>query len=182
MGAPEPEQTAIAGVRLLRLAPHADDRGSLVEAYRRAWLPTQAREAVQANLSISRPGVLRGLHWHREQADYWSVVSGTAFVALVDLREGSPTRLATVQRRIDAARERIGLWIPPGVAHGFHAETEVHLLYLVDAYFSGDDEWGLAWDDPAHGVNWPSTSPVLSERDRANPSLDEVLRDPPPYR
>ncbi len=182
MRAPEPEQTGIAGVRLFRLVPQGDDRGSLVETYRRAWLPLQAREAVQANLSVSRRGVLRGLHWHREQADYWFVASGTAFVALFDLREGSPTRLAAVQRRIDPGEERLGLWIPPGVAHGFYAETELHLLYLVDAYFSGDDEWGLAWDDPALGVSWPSSSPILSQRDRANPRLEEVLRDPPTYR
>jgi len=181
MDAPEHVEAGIAGVRLLRLVPHADERGGLTEAYRRAWLP-EAREAVQANLSVSHPGVLRGLHWHREQADYWCVLSGIAFVALVDLREGSPTRLATFQRRIDAAEERIGVRIPPGVAHGFYAESEVLLLYLVDAYFSGDDELGLAWDDPVLGIAWPSATPILSERDRANPSLEEVLHDPPAYR
>jgi dTDP-4-dehydrorhamnose 3,5-epimerase len=67
------------------------------------------------------------------------------------------------------------------VAHGFYAETEVVLLYLVDAYFTGDDEFGLAWDDPGVGLTWPSADPILSERDLANPSLAEVLRDPPAY-
>lgn len=181
MELPELEEAGIAGVRLLRLSPHADDRGSLTEAYRRAWLPG-GREAVQANLSVSRPGVLRGLHWHRRQADYWCVLSGSAYMALVDLREGSPTRLATFERRIEASEHRLGLWIPPGVAHGFYAETEVSLLYLVDEYFSGEDELGLAWDDPALGLAWPSPAPILSGRDRANPSLEEVLRDPPSFR
>src|SRR3990170_1456684 len=177
---PEREDPGIEGVHLLPLAPHVDERGSLTETYRREWLPG-GREVVQANLSRSNPGVLRGLHWHRRQADYWCVLSGTAFVALVDLREDSQTRLATFQRRIDAAEERVGIAIPPGVAHGFYAESEVLLLYLVDSYYSGEDEFGLAWDDPALGLTWPSPTPVLSARDRANPSLGGVLRDPPVF-
>lgn len=178
MAKPEREDVGIEGVRLVRLVPHADDRGSLTETYRREWLP-QGREVVQANLSVSRPGVLRGLHWHRRQADHWCVLSGTAYLALVDLREGSPTRLARFERRVDAAEERLGLAIPPGVAHGFYAETEVLLQYLVDAYYSGQDEHGLAWDDPELGLSWPSRTPILSDRDRSNPSLAEVLADPP---
>lgn len=170
----------IAGAQLFELEPHPDDRGSLTEIYRREWV-TAGREAVQANLSWSRPGVLRGLHWHRRQADYWCVLSGVAHVALVDLREGSPTRLGITLRRIDAGERRFGLAIPAGVAHGFFAESEVLLLYLVDATFSGDDEQGLAWDDPGLDIAWPTTSPTLSERDRSNPSLAEVLTNPPAF-
>lgn len=170
----------IVGAQLFELVPHPDDRGSLTETYRREWV-TGGREVLQANLSWSRPGVLRGLHWHRRQADYWCVLSGVAHVALVDLREGSPTRLGTALRRIDAAERRFGLAIPAGVAHGFFAESEVLLLYLVDATFTGDDEQGLAWDDPELGIVWPTATPILSERDRSNPSLAEVLGDPPRY-
>jgi len=180
MAEPGREDAGIAGVRLIPLVPHDDARGSLTETYRRQWLP-EGRKVVQANLSRSNPGVLRGLHWHRRQADYWCVLSGTAVVALVDLREDSQTRLATFQRRIDTAEERVGIAIPPGVAHGFYAESEVLLLYLVDSYYSGEDEFGLAWDDPALGLTWPSPTPVLSARDRANPSLGDVLRDPPTW-
>jgi dTDP-4-dehydrorhamnose 3,5-epimerase len=176
----EARDLGIAGARRFELQAHADARGSLTEAYRRDWVGG-GREAVQANLSISRPGVLRGLHWHRRQSDYWCVLSGIAHVRLVDLREGSPTRLAVVEHRIDAAERRDGLALPPGVAHGFYAETEVVLLYLVDAYFTGDDEFGLAWDDPEAGATWPTAEPVLSERDRSNPPLAQVLRDPPAY-
>jgi dTDP-4-dehydrorhamnose 3,5-epimerase len=71
--------------------------------------------------------------------------------------------------------------VPPGVAHGFLAETEITLLYLVDAYFSGEDEFGLMWDDPQVGIAWPAADPILSERDRSNPPLTEVLEQPPPY-
>jgi dTDP-4-dehydrorhamnose 3,5-epimerase len=67
------------------------------------------------------------------------------------------------------------------VAHGFCAVTQVTLMYLVDREFSGEDEHGVAWDDPGLGIDWPVPSPVLSARDRRNPSLAEVLLDPPPY-
>lgn len=176
----DPTASGIAGVQLYPLERHGDDRGSLTEVYRRAWV-AGGREVVQANLSVSRRGVLRGLHWHRRQADYWCVLSGVAHVALVDLREGSPSRLATFERRIDAAEGRVGLAIPPGIAHGFYAETEVFLQYLVDEPYTGDDEFGLAWDDPGLRLSWPTAEPVLSDRDRANPPLSEIL-EPPKYR
>jgi dTDP-4-dehydrorhamnose 3,5-epimerase len=102
-------------------------------------------------------------------------------VRLVDLRDGSPTRLAVERVRIDAAEERIALAIPAGVAHGFYAETEVLLQYLVDAPYTGDDEFGLAWDDAGIDTGWPTADPILSERDQANPSLEDVLRDPPSF-
>jgi len=176
----EPADLPIAGAQLVTLVPHEDPRGSLTELYRQEWIPGSSA-IVQGNLSWSQAGVLRGLHWHRRQRDYWCVVSGKAFVALVDLREGSPTQLGTVEIEIDAAEQRLAISIPPGVAHGFHAETEVLLLYLVDASYSGDDEFGLAWDDPALGIAWPSPEHILSERDRSNPRLEEVLRNPPAY-
>lgn len=168
----------LATVFLRPLQLHVDDRGSFAESYRREWLPSGAGEMIQANLSRSKAGVLRGPHFHRRQADYWVVVEGRAFVGLVDLRAGSPTEGERQQLTLDAG-EPAGLYIPPGVAHGFYAETDVILHYLVDAYHDGADEFGIAWDDPDLGIAWPTTQPLLSERDRSNPSLAEVLRDPP---
>ena len=150
----------IRDVRVLPLVPHGDERGSLTETYRREWLGAGAPDIVQANLSRSKAGVLRGLHWHRRQSDYWCVLSGRAHVAFVDLRAGSPTERATMEFDLDAERERVGISIPPGVAHGFYADTEVLLQYLVDATFTGEDEFGLAWDDADLALSWPSASPV----------------------
>ena len=93
---------------------------------------------------------------------------------MFDLREGSPTRGRKSEIRIDADRDRIGLYIPPGVAHGFCALSEVRLLYLVDAPYTGEDEHGLAWNDPDVGIDWPIVDPILSDRDRANPPLAQA--------
>jgi len=176
----ETAELEIAGTHLVTLVSHEDPRGSLTELYRREWVPGSS-PVVQANLSWSRAKVLRGLHWHRRQRDVWCVLSGRAFVALVDLREGSPTQRRTVELEVDPADRRSAISIPPGVAHGFYARNEVLLLYLVDASYSGDDEFGLAWDDETLGIAWPSSTPTLSERDRSNPPLAAVLRDPPAY-
>jgi dTDP-4-dehydrorhamnose 3,5-epimerase len=170
----------IEGVLFIPLEPHQDDRGSLVEVFRRAWVPGP-NEVLQANLSISRQGVLRGLHFHRQQADYWCVLSGKAFVGLYDLRVGSPSEANKAEIAIVAEGQRYGLYVPPGVAHGFLAETEISLLYLVDAYFTGEDEFGLMWNDAQVGIDWPTADPILSERDRSNPPLAEVLEQPPLY-
>lgn len=120
------------------------------------------------------------MHFHRRQWDYWFALSGTAFVALVDLREGSPTELVTASFRL-SEDEPAGLFIPPGVAHGFYAETGFAMVYLVDTYFDASDELGVAWDDFGLGIDWPASDPILSERDRRNPSLADIRRDPPRF-
>ncbi len=175
------QPTDIPGVRLVELTSRDDGRGAFVEVYRQEWLPEGAPPVVQSNLSYSRAGVLRGLHFHLQQADYWCVFDGEAFVALADLREGSPTFRAAASVTFRAPERLRGLYVPPGVAHGFCAVTDVALLYQVDSSFDGKDEHGIAWDDPDLALHWPLAEPTLSERDRHNPSLAEVLREPPRF-
>ena len=83
--------TEIPGVCLRELTVHADERGSFVETYRAEWFPDRPK-MLQSNRADSVGGVLRGLHFHRRQADYWYVTSGRILVALADLRPGSPTQ------------------------------------------------------------------------------------------
>jgi dTDP-4-dehydrorhamnose 3,5-epimerase len=175
------EDVGIEGVKLLFLESHPDDRGAFTEMYRREWLPSDGREMVQGNLSLSHSNVLRGLHFHRKQADYWCVVRGTAFVALFDLRAGSPTEGKKAELSMSGNGAYQGLYIPRGVAHGFYAQTDVWLQYLVDEYFTGSDEYGVAWDDRELGIDWPSSEPTLSARDRSNPPLAEVIQQAPSY-
>jgi dTDP-4-dehydrorhamnose 3,5-epimerase len=146
---------------------HGDERGRFVETYRRQWLPL-GREMVQSNRSEKEAGAVVGLHYHLHQADYWYVLRGTARVVLHDLREGSPTDGATEVLDLSGEQDR-GLFIPPGVAHGFASLTDVLLWYLVDNYYNPADELGLAWDDPDVGADWGVTTPVLSNRDQSNP-------------
>lgn len=184
--------TGIPGVRWRRVERHADARGSFRELWREDDLgaiePTDARldaaEAAprfrQANVSTSAPGVLRGLHVHRRQLDHWVVLSGRAVVALVDIRPMlAGAARPTVETRVAEPDDTVV--IPAGVAHGFLALEELALAYLVTARYDGTDELGFAWDDPLAGVPWPAVParphgrPILSERDRANPSLDALL-------
>jgi dTDP-4-dehydrorhamnose 3,5-epimerase len=181
--------SALPGVRYGAVARHGDRRGSFREVWRasrhddlsieRSGLP-DAR-FVQANLSTSAPGVLRGLHLHRRQLDYWVVASGRAFVALVDVR---PLLVGTGPHALVETRELLAdhwVVIPAGVAHGFLALEALELLYLVTNEYDGSDELGFAWDDPDVGVPWPHLAttpdgrPILSERDLTNPSLEELV-------
>ena len=177
---PELIDVGIHGVYLIPLTSHPDVRGSFTEDYRREWVPGMD-EMVQGNISISRANVLRGLHFHRRQADWWTFYTGAATVGLFDLRVGSPTERKKAEVRIDTGERLRSLYIPKGVAHGFYAETDVMLHYMVDRYFTGSDELGITWDDPDVGIEWPGRDPILSDRDRSNPSLAEVLPDAPRF-
>jgi dTDP-4-dehydrorhamnose 3,5-epimerase len=177
---PDSVAVSIEGVLLFALTTHPDNRGSFTEDYRRSWVP-DGREMVQGNISVSKATVLRGLHFHREQADWWNFYTGAAIVGLHDLRVGSPTEGVGLALRIDTDEGLKGLYIPKGVAHGFYAERDVLLHYMVDNYYTGADEFGITWDDPGLGIDWTATDPILSERDRSNPSLAAVLPDAPAY-
>jgi len=185
------DSSAIPGVRFGGIERHADERGSFREIWRTDTSgPIDPRLAgaapgtrptfVQANLSTSAAGVLRGLHLHRRQFDHWVVASGRAFVALVDIRP----MLAGGERPVVLTVELVeDSWvdIPTGVAHGFLALEDLELVYLVTNTYDGSDELGFAWDDPLAAVPWPSVPgsadgrPILSGRDRANPSLGDLI-------
>lgn len=166
------ESKTINGVYVVELQSHHDDRGRFVETYRRNWIPG-AREMVQGNRSDSQPGVLRGIHYHLFQSDYWYVPNGRSFVALVDLRPSSPTFKAVETLEMGDDND-IAVYIPPGVGHGFLALTDVTMTYLVDEYFDGSDELGVRFDDPALGISWPDGERIVSERDQANPLLADI--------
>ncbi|MBM3661617.1 MAG: dTDP-4-keto-6-deoxy-D-glucose epimerase [Actinobacteria bacterium] len=162
----------IDGVVLVTPEVYGDERGFFVETYRRDWFP-RGREMVQANRGDRVAGCVVGLHYHLHQADYWYVPRGLARVVLHDLRVGCATDGATLEldlgERDGAPVEHLGVYIPPGVAHGFASLTDMTITYLVDGYYNPADELGVAWDDPAIGADWGISDPTLSERDRTNP-------------
>ena len=167
----------IDGVVFVDPALFGDERGVFVETYRREWIPG-GREMIQSNRADRQAGCIVGLHYHLHQADYWYVPFGTARVVLHDLRQGSPTDGATIcanrGRRDDGSHDHGGIFIPPGVAHGFAALTDMTITYLVDGYYNPADELGVAWDDLKIAADWGVTNPILSERDRANPVRSDL--------
>ena len=163
----------IEGVQIVSLNPVGDERGRFVETFRKEWFPQRTWEALQGNASYSTAGVLRGLHYHHRQVDYWFVPSGTIRVGMCDLRPGSPTYRA-VQTMEIGGTNAVGIYIPIGVAHGFLALTDAILTYLVDNYYDGSDEHGVAWNDPDIGLDWGTAAPCLSPRDAANPLLRDI--------
>ena len=171
------ESDVVAGVYVVEPVVWGDDRGYFVETYRREWIP-HGREMVQGNRADRQAGAIVGLHYHLHQADYWYVPSGRARVVLHDLRTGSPTDGATLAidlgARDDGTHDHRGIFIPPGVAHGFGSLTDMTITYLVDGYYNPADELGVAWDDPAIAADWGIAAPVLSKRDETNPRRSEI--------
>jgi dTDP-4-dehydrorhamnose 3,5-epimerase len=164
----------INGVQIARLRAFEDERGRFMETFRKEWFPQRSWERIQCNRSDSKKDVLRGLHYHHHQIDYWYVPSGKLRAALVDIRKNSSTYLNTYMVEMGDDNQ-IGLFIPVGVAHGFISMTDVTLTYTVDNYFNGGaDENGVAWNDPAFNLDWGISNPLISERDKNNPLLHEI--------
>ena len=168
---PTEAPSAIDGVRIVTLDVYGDLRGRFCEIFRSAAMP---ETFVQANHSRSAAGVLRGLHYHRRQADLWYVPAGRAQVGLADLRRrgGTPPTESFV---LDAAQPTT-VFIPPGVAHGYLALTDLDVIYWVTGEYDPGDEHGVAWNDPTLAIPWQiDADPVVSERDAKNPGLDWEL-------
>lgn len=173
------ESDVVAGVYVVEPDIHGDERGRFIETYRREWFPN-GREMLQGNRGDRKAGALVGLHYHLHQADYWYVPFGTARVVLHDLREGGPTDGATLSLEL-SGDNHLGVFIPPGVAHGFAAVTDMTITYLVDGYYNPADELGVAWDDPEIDADWGVTDPIVSGRDQSNPRRKDLPAGRRPY-
>lgn len=168
------ESKLIEGVQITHLQSFGDSRGRFMETFRKEWFPQRSWAVFQTNRSDSIPKVLRGLHYHFHQVDYWYVPSGKLSAYLVDIRQSSSTFLQTQIVEMGDENE-VGLFIPIGVAHGFVARTEVTLTYIVDNYFNnGKDEHGVAWNDPTFRLDWQVEDPLISARDLNNPKFSEI--------
>ena len=177
----------IEGVFVVEPDVHGDERGIFVETYRRQWFPA-GREMIQGNRGDRTAGAIVGLHYHLHQADYWYVPFGRARVVLHDLRAGSPTDGATLVVDLGsepgtsgAEHDHRGVYIPPGVAHGFASLTDMTITYLVDGYYNPADELGVAWDDPEIAAAWGVRDPILSKRDQTNPRRADLPADRRPH-
>ena len=168
---------------LLVIAPvvHSDSRGFFLETYSRDRYAAAGIdvEFVQDNISSSRHRTLRGLHLQhpRDQGKLCSVIEGEVFDVAVDVRLGSPTFGQWVGVTLSSDNKR-QLYIPPGFAHGFCVTSDRALFsYKCTDYYSGENELGIAWDDDDMKIEWPVETPLLSDKDRANPKLRDIPRD-----
>jgi len=173
--------TDLPGVLLIEPKVFGDHRGFFLETfqqerYRRAGI---ALPFVQDNHSRSRRGVLRGLHFQlrHPQGKLVQVMRGAVFDVAVDIRRGSPTFGRWFGAELSDENHR-QLYIPPGFAHGFCVLSETaDFLYKCTDYYHPEDEDGISWQDPAIGIDWPITDPLLSERDRNLPLLADMEPD-----
>lgn len=151
----------VEGVRVLPLQRFSDERGWFSELHRESLLSKPTR---QTNVSFSRRGVIRGLHYHeRGQDDLFACIAGTARVVVLDRMSGEAFTL-------DIGDENpVAVYVPGHHAHGFEALTDVLFTYHVTEEYdpSDPDEHGLCWADPRVRHLWSTPSPILSERDAA---------------
>ena len=167
---------------LLAIRPdrHEDERGFFSETYNRRALADAGveEEFVQDNHSLSGPqGTLRGLHFQAPpaaQAKVVRVVRGVILDVAVDIRVGSPSFGQHVCCEL-SARKWNQIYIPKGFAHGFCTlEPDTEVIYKVSDYYAPEHDRGLLWSDPALGIKWPVSEPLLSEKDRSHPLLREL--------
>lgn len=177
--------TRIDGLVLIEPTVHADSRGFFAETYgQRSWQDLGVTaQFVQDNHSRSVAGTLRGLHFqtHPGQAKLVRVARGRAWDVVVDIRRSSPSFGEWESFELDDERN-LQLYVPIGFAHGFCALSDVvDVVYKVGSYYDPASERGIAWDDRDLGIPWPTDQPIISERDRHNPTLEQILDQLPAW-
>jgi dTDP-4-dehydrorhamnose 3,5-epimerase len=171
-------ETKLDGLVLVEPQVHGDERGFFVETYGKdAWAELGVdAEFVQHNHSRSSHGTLRGLHFQTSpgQAKLLRCARGAILDVAVDLRRDSSTYGQWEGHVLDDERHH-QLFVPIGFAHGFVVLSDVaDVAYLVSSVYDPATEAGIAWDDPAIGVDWQVDDPLLSGRDKVAPSLAEI--------
>ncbi len=171
----------LAGLLIIEPKIFGDPRGFFLET----WNQRRYQECglklsfVQDNLSFSRRGTHRGLHFQNPtpQGKLITVLQGEVFDVAVDIRRSSPTFGRWHALTLSAENKR-QFFIPPGFAHGFVVVSEAALFhYKCTDYYAPKDEITIRWDDPDLAIPWPVQAPVLSERDARAPRFHEIPRE-----
>lgn len=173
--------TSLGGVLVVEPVIFGDSRGFFTETYqleryRTAGIPCAF---VQDNLSYSVKDTLRGLHYqiHRPQAKLVQVLMGEVFDVVVDVRRESPT-FGRWEGFILSGENKHQLFIPEGFAHGFCVLSQTVLFsYKCSDYYVPEDEGGILWSDTDVGVQWPVTTPLISEKDQRLSLLQQIPDD-----
>lgn len=173
------EATEIDAVKIVRTGRVHDDRGFFAETHSaEMWRRAGLDEVfVQDNLSKSRRGTLRGMHYQIEPEQMGKLVrcvQGSIFDVAVDIREGSPTFGRWVGRELSGENDE-SLWVPAGFAHGFLAlEDETLVHYKCTSMHAPEAERALAYRDPTVGIEWPIAPEFVTSKDEDAPLLDAI--------
>lgn len=177
----EIKPTKLDGVVIIEPKVFGDHRGFFMET----WNAKRYEECgldvsfVQDNLSYSRRGILRGLHYQNPntQGKLVSVLQGEVYDVAVDVRAGSKTFGEWVAVTLSAENKR-QFYVPPGFAHGFCVTSEMALfVYKCTDMYNPQAEGSILWNDPDLGIDWPIEEPLLSDKDKDAPRLNEVPLD-----
>lgn len=170
-------KTKLEGLLVIDRPIRVDERGFFREAVRMNDLEDFGVDfkPVQMNHSLSEPGVIRALH-----AEQWNKlvypITGEIFIAIVDIRPESKTFGEVATFNFNDNNRKL-LYIPVGFANSICVvgNTPVNYIYLVDQYYTGQDTRAIAWNDPDLAIKWPIENPIISERDKNNPTLKELF-------
>ena len=168
---------AISEVILIEPQVHRDGRGHFLEVYKQSAYDALGVCFVQENQSVSRRGVLRGIHFQKAPKEQGKVVRATDGEILdvaVDLRTSSPTFAQHVALVLSAENHRM-LYVPPGFGHAFYVlSNSATVIYLTTEEYDPQLDAGILWSDPDLGIPWPDRSPIVSEKDAGLPSVRQL--------
>ena len=171
-------QTKIKDLLIIEPEVFGDERGFFYETFQSERYKSVGinTDFVQDNRSRSSKGVLRGLHFQKikPQGKLVTVIDGEVFDVAVDLRPDSDT-FGKHESIILTGENKLQFYVPPGFAHGFCVLSETaDFQYKCTDYYDPLDESGLLWNDPSLQIKWPLSQPVLSNKDRMQPSLEDI--------
>ncbi|MFC7679250.1 dTDP-4-dehydrorhamnose 3,5-epimerase [Paenibacillus sp. GCM10028914] len=168
------------GASLIEPVVHGDNRGFFMESYNEDLFKQNGinHNFIQDNHSLSaEPGVLRGLHYQlnpKAQTKLIRVLTGAIYDVIVDVRKSSPTFGQWIGVILSEHNHR-QLLVPKGFAHGFCTLVpNTQVLYKVDEYYSPEHDRGILWNDPSLAIDWPTSSPILSDKDQRHPLLQDA--------
>lgn len=172
-------KTDIEGIWFIEPAIYGDHRGHFLEAYRQESFREKGLifNYVQDNISTSKIGTVRGLHYQKApyaQAKLVMAISGTILDVAVDIRKNSPTFGKHVSTILHQENRKM-MYVPPGFAHGFSVLSEqATVFYKCNTYYDKNSERGVKWNDPELGIDWQVAEPIISEKDQKLPGLMEL--------
>jgi dTDP-4-dehydrorhamnose 3,5-epimerase len=178
-------ETKLPSVVVLEPDVYGDRRGFFLETWNRKRYEEVGicETFVQDNVSLSKQGILRGLHFQNPQSQgkLVQVLSGEVLDVAVDIRIGSPTFGQWIGEEL-SGEDHKQIYIPPGFAHGFFVISDEALFsYKCTDFYNPDTEHGIIWNDPDIGINWPVDEPLLSSKDAVFPKLKDLPPETLPH-